>query len=144
MTYPEPYQPPEPPSGDSSEEFNNKEPVLKNGYPSHYPDKKLAKVPFYRHSNFYFSLVILTLFIIAAIVILKPNIGGSSPDSTPYYEDKVLVFPPEMTEWRLSPESAKEWPQYLCLIDGKWHKCHPVYMSPTSTASTETSTIPPK
>lgn len=125
----ESYRPPE------SQDDLNKHLASKYGHPSSYPvtDNELVGTPFYRRPQFYLPFLVALIAILLAIIIIKPfNFGKTGADKTPYYDEAVLTFPDGTTDWRLSPESRHSWPQYLCLIDNKWHQCYPQFVDPTS------------
>ena len=131
MTYPEPENPDKDPGvilgQESLPKYNH--PKI---YPVDYKEWNRATTPFHAKPAFYIPVVAIIIFICAAIIIIKTNdekkVGSPS---TPYYDEAVLTFPDGTTEWRLSPETRHEWPKYLCLIDGQWHKCYPTFIEST-------------
>lgn len=86
--------------------------------------------PFYLKPSFYVPFILTVICILSFFLIVGPLKIKDIP-ATPYYDEAVLVFPPNTTEWRLSAETRSSRPKYLCLIDGKWHQCYPTFMEPT-------------
>ena len=133
MTYPEPQDPDKDPDKDPGVILSQKL-ASKYGHPSTYPvaDDELVNGPFYRKPLFYVPLMALVLFIIAAIVIIKPfGPGKLSPPATPYYDEAVLTFPEGTTDWKVAPETQSHWGYYICEIGEKWHKCYPTFIEST-------------
>lgn len=114
MTYPEPENP------------------EKYGHPSTYPvaDDELVSDAFYRKPLFIIPCVVGIIVTVLVAIVLTAS-SRNPIVVQPSYDQAVLTFPDGTTDWRLSPESRSEWPHYLCLIDGKWHRCYPQFLDPT-------------
>jgi hypothetical protein len=114
MTYPEPEKP------------------EKYGHPSTYPvaDDEFVSDAFYRKPLFFIPCIVGIIVTVLVAIVLTAS-SRKPAVVLPTYDQEVLTFPAGTTDWRLSPETSREWPQYLCQIDNQWHKCFPVFVSPT-------------